>query len=241
MRLLRRGDDHDVGEPLRRAEAGPPVPPQGQPLPLHRLPRDRGRDPRRLVGVGGPAGQACGASLRQPACRGDRHRQRALHDGFRAGGDAPPQGRPLAARARADQGHPQGRRRSRCRASTPSSPGRTCRGGPTRRPVTTTSTSTPTTPTCSTTSRGSSASGSPPSSPRPRLPRRRPAGWWRSTTRCSRPCSTPSRPCYPALRRSTAARRSTRGSRTRNGTSSRRSQAETGDVAAGIRRGRRRV
>ena len=198
VRLLRRGDDHDVGEPLRRAEEGPPFHLKGN------LCRCTGYHSiedaiRGIASVEEDrAGHACGASLANPRCRADRHRQRPLHDGRRDGGDASPQGRPLAARAR-HASRPSARtRRSPSRGSTPSSPGRTSRGGPSRRPATTTSASIPTTPTCSTTSRGSSASGSPPWSPKPRPPRRRAAGWWRWTTRCFPPSSTPRRPCFPA-------------------------------------------
>ena len=143
------------------------------------------------------AGHACGASIRQPAWP-------------RRSSPATPitrwtsrwrgcfTSRSSARRMRMRASRPSARKRpSPFRASMPCSHGRTSRDGPTRRPLTTTSTSIPTTPTCWTTSRGSSASGSSPWSPKPRPPRRKAAGWWKWTTKCFPPCSTPRRPCVP--------------------------------------------
>ena len=53
VRLLHRRHDHDGAPRSTRSAGGPAARAQGQPLPLHRLPRDRGRDPRRRVGRGG--------------------------------------------------------------------------------------------------------------------------------------------------------------------------------------------
>ena len=47
VRVLYRQDDHDGIHLHRRGSPGPAPASQGQPLPLHRLPRHRGRDPRR--------------------------------------------------------------------------------------------------------------------------------------------------------------------------------------------------
>ena len=156
------------------ARAGSAARAQGQPLPLHRLPRDRGRHPRRRVRRGrrrrpAPAARACA----NPFGRGDRHRPApATRIDVAMEGHAAPQGAALAARARP---HPSDRPRqgaAPCPAWSRSSPGRTCRAGSTPRRPTRTSSSIPTTPTCSTTSCASSASASPRWSPRPRPPRR---------------------------------------------------------------------
>ena len=197
VRLLHRRHDHDVGEPLRGGEEGSSLPSQGEPLPLHRLSRDRGCDPRHRVPSSrtGPATPAAPASptpwpsRSSPATPVTRWTSR-WRGCFTSRSSAP--------RTRTRASRPSARtRRSPFRESTRFSPGRTCRGGPSRRPVTTTSTSIPTTPTCSTTSRGSSASGSSPWSPKPRPPRRRAAGGWKWTTRCFPPCSMPSEAMLP--------------------------------------------
>ena len=90
------------------AEEGPSLLSQGKPLSLHRLSLDRGCDSRHRFRGRRQGRPRLRSQPGQPAQRADRHRQRPLHDGRRDGGDASPQGRPLAARARTHQGHPQG-------------------------------------------------------------------------------------------------------------------------------------
>ena len=121
----------------RRAASGPAACAQGQPLPLHRLSLDRRRARTAVSNVEEDvAGQACGASLPNPFGRGDRHRPRPLHDGRRDRGPAAPQGAALAARPRAHHRASTAARRWPCPAWSPSSPGRTCRAGSTARPCT---------------------------------------------------------------------------------------------------------
>ena len=55
VRVLHGRHDHDGVHLHRRGSPGPAPASQGQPLPLHRLPRHRGRDPRRAHRRGGSA------------------------------------------------------------------------------------------------------------------------------------------------------------------------------------------
>ena len=75
VRLLHGRHDHDGGQPRRRGAGRSAARAQGQPLPVHRLPRDRGRHPRRRVRRGrrrrpAPAARAC-------TIRSDRRSSRA--------------------------------------------------------------------------------------------------------------------------------------------------------------------
>ena len=202
VRLLRgRHDDDDGVGGLRRSPQGRPAAcAQGQHLPLHRLPLDRRCAARAPEHRGGRRRAGAGRQPAQSLHRRHPDGPGALHDGRRHGRDAAPQGAALAARPCAGQEHRQDQARSPSPASSPSSPGRTCRGGSTARRCTRTTWSTPTTPTCSTTSPASSASGSPPWSATARRPPKPACAPWPSTTRSCRRCSTRWRPWSPAPR-----------------------------------------
>ena len=100
VRLLHRRHDHDLGDVHRRAEAGPAPRAEGKPLPLHRLPRDRGRRQRRRRDRGGAARAGRRHQRRRAGGHRRGHRSRRVHDGHRDRGHAAPEGAALTARAR---------------------------------------------------------------------------------------------------------------------------------------------
>ena len=115
------------------------------------------------------AGQRLRREPEQSVRQGDRDGAGALHARRAADGEACCISRCCARRIRTRASDPSSATRPRpCRASSPSSPGRTSRAGSTARRRTRITSSIRTTPTSSTTSSASSASGSPPSWPRPR-------------------------------------------------------------------------
>ena len=175
MRLLRRRHDHDRGDLRRGGARGPAAHAEGQSLPLHRLSQHRRCAARRRQCRGGRRRRRLRREPAQSVRRGDRHRPRALHARRAGGGRAASEGAALAASACAHQIHQARQGAWPCPASSPSSPGRTCRASSTPRRRTRITSSIPTTPTCSTTSSASSASASRPSWPRPRAPRKKPA------------------------------------------------------------------
>ena len=76
-----------------------------QPVPLHRLPRDRGCDSRHQIGRGGQGRPRLRSQPQQSIRQGDRHRPGALHARRADGGNAASQGAALAASACAHQVH----------------------------------------------------------------------------------------------------------------------------------------
>ena len=99
MRVLHRGHGADRGEPGPGAASGPAGGTEGQFVPLHRLPLDRGRDRRRR-----PRRTRCGVDWRQrrqPRRSGHRDRFRPLHARY------PATGRPAAFEAAAFAARPR--------------------------------------------------------------------------------------------------------------------------------------
>ncbi len=170
VRLLHRRHDHDGGDGLTDAQkADLPHALKGN---LCRCTGYRSIDDAlhgRMQHRGGRRRQGLRRQPAQSVHRRHRDRQGALHDGSRDRGTAAPQGAALAARPCAHHLASTGARRSPCPASSPSTPGKTCRGVSSAPRCTKTISSIPTTPTCWTMSRASSASGSPP--------------WWRERGR----------------------------------------------------------
>ena len=179
---------------------GPAARPQGQSLPLHRLPLDQRRAARQGQYRGGRRGPGARRQPAQSLHRRDPDRQGALHDGRHGRGPAASQGAALAARPRPHQAHRPDQGARPCPASSPSTPGKTCRAGCSARRCTRIISSIPTTPTCSTMSRASPASASPRWSPRAKAPPRPAAARSRSSTRSCRRCSIRSRRWSPARR-----------------------------------------
>ena len=238
VRLLRRRHDHD----RRRARRGRSEQTcRMRSRAISAAAPATARSPMRSHGIADVeediAGQACGASLRQPVrarrssparpatrwtsrwrgcctsrCCARRTRMRASWRIDRERG---------ARRAGRRRGLHLGGR------AAPALQHRDARGPPGR---------SRTTPTCSTTSCASSASASPPWSPRPRPPPRRPAGCSTSTTRSCPPCSTRSRPCCPD-----APLLHDKGVGAADGNIYVDIHGEVGSVADGLRRGRRRA
>ena len=245
VRVLHRRHGHDRGhaEPRSRS-AGPAAAPQGQPVPLHRLSRHRGRaraarPTSRTPRAGEPPfGRSLPRARRPPRWS----RARALHAGLARDGLLHLKLLRSPHAARPD------RRRSTRRPRWPfpacmavlthgDAPRRCSRPRSTRLPRTTR-----TTPACSTTSCGSSASGWPPSSPRPRRPPKRAAARSRSTTRSCPPCSTP-RQAMRAGRAAGPRRQDAgdRGSPTPRATSSPKCTVRSATSQPRCARGRRRL
>ena len=165
--------------------------PQGQSMPMHRLSRDRKRDPRRQVDRGRPARQVLRREPAGACCGSDRHRPGPLHPRYHDGGDAASETAAIAACSRAHQGDSQRCRPRPFRASAAFTLGKTCRGCCTPPPPTTTITSIRMTRTCSTTWCVSSASASRQSSRKPKGRRKRDAARSKSTTSCCPRSSIP--------------------------------------------------
>ena len=185
-----------VGRARRAAARRPAACPQGQPLPLHRLPRDRRRHPRRrrrrrTTSPARPAAPACATRSADGIVTG--HARYTM--------DVAMEGLLHLKVLRSPHAHARIRGIDRdaaaapCRAWSRSSPGRTCRAGSTAPRRTRTIWSIPTTPTCWTTWCASSASASRPWWPRARRRRGGLPRCSRSTTRCCPRCSTRRRRC----------------------------------------------
>ena len=201
MRVLHGGDGGDRLDARRRRPARPRPAHEGQPLPLHRVPRDPRVD-HRVGARPGPRDRTARSGRRPeraPARRpAGRAGPRALHVRHRPHRSAHAARAVEPARPRAHHRDRHGRGRERSTGSSRSSRTAMLPSAGIRRHGTSTRPTTPTTPACSTTSCATSASASPRSSPRrPRSPRPR-AGSSASTTRSSLPSSTPSSPAHRA-------------------------------------------
>ena len=194
-----------VGDLHRRAEGGPAARTQGKPLPLHRIPRHRGRGQRRRGRSRRPTpGQAVGTSVGAPGGhrRGDRD---APSTPWTPRWRACCTSRCCTRRTRTPASSRSTRPpRSPCPACTASTRGKTCRASVSPPRSTPTTWSIPTTPTSSTTSCASSASGWSPCSPTRSAPPRRAAARSSSSTRCCPRSSIPRRR-WPTARRSCTA------------------------------------
>ena len=241
VRVLHAGDGDDrrgVRRPPRRPRRPGPHP-AGQPLPLHRLPRDlrrprrRGQHRRPRPGPGDRRSRR-GAGVRRASCVArSRTPSMVRHRTTSPTSSSSAARTPTRASSGSTPPPP-----SRCPVSWPCSPTRTSRPPASRPPATRTASTTPTTPGSSTTSSGSTASASPPSSgPIWRRPRPAPARSSSSTSRCLR-CSTRRAPGSRSPSTATRARRA--ASPTRPATSSPRSTRASGTSPRGSpRRGRR--
>src|SRR5215212_2661950 len=86
LRFLHGRDYHDGCHPHRGGPPGLAAGLEGQPVPLYRIPRDRGRDPRDQIRRGRPARRGLRSELAGPRERGDRHGESALHPEYRSRG-----------------------------------------------------------------------------------------------------------------------------------------------------------
>ena len=109
VRLLRCRHDHDHCGAQRGATRRSRARAEGQSVPLHWLPRYRGRDPRHPFRRRGRAREGVRRELAQSVRRGDRHWARALHDGSGRREFGSPESTALATRACP---HPQHRSQS---------------------------------------------------------------------------------------------------------------------------------